>query len=346
MNIRIALVHHDSPTREELKRIVASQAECSMVWSAAGGDEAVRSCRKNAPDLLLLDLALPFIKRRGEAIGSLLLIGEIMKACPCAILLLTDSVENNAARVFEAMGQGALDAVRVYRDATGRMQGAAELVKKINVIRRLLGKADHHSATTETAIAPIRDRLVPLIAIGASTGGPKALSVILKALPADIEAAIVIVQHMDEQFSPGLSRWLNQQCPLQVDIAREGGRPVASTALIASTNDHIVFGEDLALHYIAEPRSYPYRPSVDVFFESLRKNWPRPDMAVLLTGMGRDGGVGMAALRKAGWHTIAQDEKTSVVYGMPAAAIGLGGVDEILPLKDIAQAIMSRLKKK
>jgi len=192
-------------------------------------------------------------------------------------------------------------------------------------------------------------RSIPLGTLSATlTGLIVYIFIVIKlsksALPADPGAAIVIVQHLDEQFSVGLAEWLNGQCALKVVVAREGDRPRRDEALIASTNDHLILGKDLVLHYTGDPRNYPYRPSVDEFFGSLEKHWPRRDAAVLLTGMGRDGGAGMAALRKAGWHTIAQDEKTSVVYGMPAAAVELGGAAEILPLEAIAAAVMKRLK--
>jgi len=331
----VAVAHHDVPTREALKKILMSQAGCRIAWSAADSPEVVRQCRVEKPDLLLLDLAL-------SSSGSLT-IRDVMKTCKCAILLLTDSMESNAAMVFEAMGHGVLDAVKVFREKTGEMQGEKELVKKLSTIGKLIGTPEPQ-VTKDSPTARTRDSLPPLIAIGASTGGPKALSVILSALPADPGAAIVIVQHLDEQFSAGLAEWLSGQCALKVVVAREGDRPRRDAALIASTNDHLILGKDLALHYTGDPRNYPYRPSVDEFFGSLEKHWPRRDAAVLLTGMGRDGGAGMAVLRKAGWHTIAQDEKTSVVYGMPAAAIELGGAAEILPLDAIAPAVMKLLK--
>ena len=120
-------------------------------------------------------------------------------------------------------------------------------------------------------------------------------------------------------------------------------RPRPGFALVAQTNDHLVLGSDGAFHYTEHPRNYPYRPSVNALFESLLKHWERSDVAVLLTGMGRDGGEGLSALFKAGWHTIVQDEKTSVVYGMPAAAVELGGASEILPLDQIAGAIIKKI---
>ena len=184
----------------------------------------------------------------------------------------------------------------------------------------------------------------PLVAIGASTGGPKALADLLSGLPADLGAALVIVQHVDAQFARGLASWLNSQTPLNVDVAREGMKPAANTVLVASTDDHLVLGEDLALHYTPDPRDYPYRPSINAFFLSLVCHWPRRDVAVLLTGMGRDGAEGLASLRQAGWHTIAQDKKTSVVYGMPAAAVELNAAVEILPIGGIATAVRRKIR--
>ncbi|MFA6413256.1 MAG: chemotaxis-specific protein-glutamate methyltransferase CheB, partial [Syntrophales bacterium] len=311
-----------------------------IIWIAADGAEAVRKCQKEKPELLLLDLALPILDGRGTTNG-------IMKLCPCAILLLTDSVEANAAKVFEAMGQGALDAVRVFVEtSTGKLNGEADIMKKLATIGKLIGKVEtrlkvpFEGKTTNPELPP------PLVAIGASTGGPKALSVILAALPKVLGRAVIIVQHVDEQFSRGLAEWLNGQSGLKVVLAVEGERPKIDTVLVASTNDHLILDADLILRYTKEPRDYPYRPSVDVFFESLARHWPRRDMAVLLTGMGRDGASGLTALRKAGWHTIAQDEKTSVVYGMPAAAVEMGGAMDILPLERIAPAIMKHMGRK
>jgi two-component system, chemotaxis family, response regulator WspF len=269
-----------------------------------------------------------------------------MKSCPCAMLLLTDSVEANAARVFDAMRHGALDAVRVALETqTGRLQEEKNIMKKLATMGKLIGSGVTQAKNPVKATAN-PELLPPLVAIGASTGGPKALSVILAALPKALGAAIVIIQHVDEQFSRGLAEWLNSQSDLKVVLAGEGGRPEIDTVLVASTNDHLILRPDLVLHYTREPRDYPYRPSVDVFFESLARYWPRRDMAVLLTGMGRDGAAGLAVLRKAGWQTIAQDEKTSVVYGMPVAAVELGGAAAILPLERIAPAIMKGLGKR
>jgi two-component system response regulator WspF len=183
------------------------------------------------------------------------------------------------------------------------------------------------------------------VAIGSSTGGPKALAAILSTLPPIPGVALVIVQHVDAQFARGLATWLDDQTTLRVEVAREGMRPAADTVLVAGTDDHLVLGKDLALHYTPDPRDYPYRPSVNAFFLSLEHYWPRRDVAILLTGMGKDGAQGLAALRQAGWHTIAQDEKSSVVYGMPAAAAELNAAIEILPIEKIAAAVRRKIRR-
>jgi chemotaxis response regulator CheB len=183
-----------------------------------------------------------------------------------------------------------------------------------------------------------RDRLV---AIGASTGGPHAVSRVLAALPKEFSAAIIIVQHVDERFAVGMADWLSHECPLPVRVALEGERPVAGSALLAKTNDHLVFKTPSRLGYTPEPRNEPYRPSVDVFFESLAECWPGEAVGVLLTGMGRDGAQGLQAMRQKGHHTIAQDQASSAIYGMPKAAAALGAAVEILPLETIASRLIT-----
>ncbi|KAB0641145.1 chemotaxis response regulator protein-glutamate methylesterase, partial [Burkholderia stagnalis] len=176
----------------------------------------------------------------------------------------------------------------------------------------------------------------PLVAIGASAGGPTALATILGSLPADFGASIVIVQHVDQAFAEGMAQWLDGQTPLTVRIAHEGDRPQPSVALLAATNDHLRLARDGTLGYTRDPAETPYRPSVDVFFNSVTEHWPGDVIGVLLTGMGRDGAIGLKAMRMKGYHTIAQDQATSAVYGMPKAAATLGAARAILPLERIA----------
>ena len=165
----------------------------------------------------------------------------------------------------------------------------------------------------------------------------------LSPLPRDLRAAVVVVQHIDAQFAPGLVSWLDGQVALPVRAAEIGQAPQAGAVLIAVSNDHLVLRADGRFAYQAEPLEEPYRPSVDVFFASLVQHWREPGVAVLLTGMGRDGGKGMQALRRAGWHTIAQDEASCAVYGMPKAAVELGGAVEVLPPEAIARSLRQRL---
>jgi len=270
---------------------------------------------------------------------------RIMSATPCAILVVTATVSGNAGKVFEAMGHGALDAVATPAlGADGAVSGGPDLLKKISTVAKLLSKQG--SAPVKTAQPPpphLTNNLPPLAVIGASTGGPKALAAILNQMPQDIQAALVIVQHVDVRFAEGLAEWLGRQSPLRTAVAADGQRLAPGVVHVAGTNDHLVMRPDLTLAYQAEPLDYPYRPSVDAFFHSVAEYWPTPGVAALLTGMGRDGAKGLLALRGKGWRTIAQDAATSVVYGMPKAAAEIGAAASILPLPDIARAIIDNL---
>lgn len=225
---------------------------------------------------------------------------------------------------------------------------AALLLHKIEIIGKLVGKpGERFRVSQDTAIStfprgqgsPGDLQFEPLIILGASTGGPNALAEVLTRLPTTLEAAIIIVQHVDSAFAPGLGQWLSDQAHRQVKLVVEGHRPVAREILLSGTDDHLIMGEDRRLHYSVEPQSVSYRPSVDVFLSSLANNWPRPGVAALMTGMGRDGAAGLLKLRGCNWRTIAQDEASSVVWGMPKAAAEIGAAEEILPLSRIAGAI-------
>ena len=168
---------------------------------------------------------------------------------------------------------------------------------------------------------------------------------VLAEIPATLEVPIIIVQHVDAAFAPGLGQWLSEQAGRRVTLIMEGHHPAAGEVLLSGTDDHLIFGEDRCLHYSPEPSDVSYRPSVDVFFASVARNWPSPGVAALLTGMGRDGAAGLLKLRGQDWRTIAQDESSSVVWGMPKAAAEIGAAEQILPISRVAEAIVRLVPK-
>jgi two-component system, chemotaxis family, response regulator WspF len=264
-----------------------------------------------------------------------------MASTPCPILIVTASVGANSRRVFEAMGHGALDAVDTPGiGSVDRQQTVARLLAKIDTVGRMLDNKRGSPRVEAHQQARRRIGSDRLIAIGASAGGPAALATVLRGLPRDFPAAIVIVQHVDEQFAPGMATWLGQHTALSVKIAAEGDRLAPGTVLLAGTSNHLVCKGANRVGYDAEPTGYSYRPSVDVLFQSISHHWPGEVIGVLLTGMGRDGAVGLRALRNQGHHTIAQDETSSAVYGMPKAAATLHAAVEILPVDRIAPRLM------
>lgn len=339
--MRIAIVSGSGLVIEILRHVVTSQPRHHVAWVASTGADAVKRVAGEKPDLIVMDLFLPGMD------GSQL-TRMIMKEHPCAVLIVTEKIAENSAKVFEAMGSGALDASSTPAIAAdGKVQGAESLLVKIATIEKLIGKERGNGKNQTTTTESLIERAAtPLIAVGSSTGGPKALSELLSRLPEKPGAPVVIVQHLDVQFAGSLADWLSGQTKLKVTLAKSGSRPEGNTVYVAGTNDHLVIGADLAFRYVAEPKECPYRPSVDAFFQSLVRYWPRKGVAVLLTGMGGDGARGLLELRKAGWHTIAQDQKTSVVYGMPKAAAELKAAMEILPIEKIAEAVIKRINAK
>jgi len=335
--MRIAIVNDLSLAVEILRRIVLDSAVHKVAWVARTGQEAVKKCEDDTPDLILMDLFMPDM----DGVEA---TRRIMYVSPCPILVVTATMEDHAGKVFEAMGHGALDAINtpMMGSGEGARKSRDALLKKIAIIEKLRLNSQTTPPKRQTRQAN-QAKVSSLIAMGASTGGPKALADILSRMPANLSAGIVIAQHVDGEFSAGMASWLDEQSPLTVRLAQEGSYPARGTALLAGSNDHLVMTSNLTLAYTREPVETPFRPSVDVLFKSLAAHWPSMGIAVLLTGMGRDGAEGMKMLHRVGWHTIAQDESTSVVYGMPKAARDLGAASEILAIDRIAQAILRRI---
>ncbi|MES2255416.1 MAG: chemotaxis response regulator protein-glutamate methylesterase [Pseudomonadota bacterium] len=318
---------------ETLRRVLTLVPERELVWTAKNGREAIEFCAKRAPDLVLMDLIMP-------EMGGVEATRQIMANTPCAIVIVTSDVKSHSSRVFEAMGHGALDAVNTPALDFGDLSAAAApLLAKIATVERLIrGTGPAHGVVRSRRVSAASRQ--ELVTIGASAGGPAALAVVLGGLPSTFAAPIVVIQHVDERFVSGMADWLGQKCVLPVRLAVEGDHPQPGTVLLAGTGDHLAFKAANRLGYTPVPRDYVYRPSVDVFFQSVSKLWPGRAVGVLLTGMGRDGAVGLKALRAKGHYTIAQDKASSAVYGMPKAAAEVGAAVDVLPLKRIAPKLI------
>lgn len=327
--IRIGIVHDRAESHGLFQELI-EDIGYQLAWTAVNSEQALARCKQDLPELVLVKLSLP------DADG-VDIIRAIMQQSPTTIIAVSQSARNQTAKVFEAMSVGALDAFTEPVDR--KPESISEFKRKIRNVGKL-----HTSATQTTrTVQPHIEKDLPLIAIGASTGGPAALVKVLSKLPEKPNAVIVIIQHMDNQFSAGMARWINDQTPMPVEIARARHTPEAGIAYIAGTDDHLVLDSNGRFKYISEPEDYPYRPSVDVFFNSAVANWPNRMIGVLLTGMGRDGAGGLLSFYNRGMLTIAQDQQSCAVFGMPKAAIALHAAGRVLHIDEIGDAIREAL---
>ncbi len=329
--MRIAVVD-DRPLAAAAVRRVVAAGGYTVAWTAADGEEAVRKCAADRPDLVLMDLVMPGVNG-AEATR------RIMARSPCPVLIVTSTVSGNFGLVYEALGAGAVDAVNTPVLGTdGALAGGDALLAKIAQIAKKSKTGLHPVLPSVVASGPL------LAAVGASTGGPAAVCDLLAELPAGFPGAVLVVNHLGADFLPGLAEWASQRCRLSVRLAMPGEKPTAGVVLLAGRDEHLILKPDGTLAYTPDPADTPYRPNVDVLFQSLAANWPHRGAAALLTGMGRDGAAGLLALKRAGWTTFAQEGATCVVNGMPAAAVNLGAAGRVLPPAGIGRAIAAMVR--
>lgn len=332
--VRLGVACNNSHFRTVIHRIMeGDQNCCKILWTAQSAKETLERCRHKSPDLILMDT---------EMSSSSAIIITLQEELATSVLIVTPSVDNHSTQIFKAIGDGAVDAVCVkeFSDIqTGSL--GLELLKKIKKVKVLI---ESRGIDTDVRFAELKapdGPVPPLIAMGASTGGPKALSTVLTDLPKKFSPALVMVQHLDTQFASEMATWLCRITGHEIRVPKEGERIEGGRVYFIGGDDHAIVGSDLAFHYIRDDH-LPFHPSVDVFFRSLKNHWPKKGTAVLMTGMGRDGAKGLLLLKKNGWYTIAQDEATSVVFGMPGQAIKLGAAKVVLPLEEISAKLKAK----
>ncbi len=335
--MKVAIVNDMPLAIQALQRALTKDPSLQVVWVARSGEEALARCAELRPDVMLMDLIMP-------GIDGVETTRRIMAEMPCAIVIVTGDVQRHTNRIFEAMGHGALDVTAT--PVLGGKEADADASALLRKIRNVGWLISPRTPSRRAAAAPDpgADRPGALVAIGASAGGPAALAKLLHALPTNFSAAVVLVQHVDAAFAAGMATWLATQSTLPVRLAQDGERPQPGIVLLAGTADHLVLDAQRTLRYCAEPRDALYRPSIDVFFDSVARQWHGRAVGVLLTGMGRDGAAGLKCMRERGFRTVAQDEATSAVYGMPKAAAALDAAEKILPLGTIAPFLIEQFK--
>jgi len=342
MKIRV-LVTDDSPTvRARLAELLGADPDFEVVAQAENGKQAIELCRDLRPDVATLDMMMPVL-------SGLAATEYIMAYNPTPILIVSSS--NNRGDVFkscEALAAGAVDILE-KPDGTepdGQWErkfiAAVKMVSRIKVITHPRAKIQPRALPVATA-SPRGNEGGPyrLIAMGASTGGPAAVLQILKGLDPGFPLPILLVLHIGRLFSAGLAEWLDGQSSIRVSTAVDG-EPLPERGkariLLAPPDRHLVIDGN-RLRLTEAPERHSCRPSVDVLFESAARTWQERAVGCLLTGMGKDGAEGLLEMKKAGAWTLAQDEDSSVVYGMPLEAARLGAARQILPLAEVAPTL-------
>lgn len=338
--MKIGIVNDMPVIAEAIRRAVTQGDAHEVIWVAHSGAAAVELCRTRKPDLLLLDLVMP-------GMDGVETTRQIMQNTPCPILLVTASVDSNVGLAFQALGLGALDAVDTPQLLGDNAQLKVDrLLKKIGEIGRIIGAKPTKSspaAASSNASSPSPGASLSspgLVVMGASAGGPAALSAVLSGLPRDFNAAVLVVQHIDAEFVDHLVSWLASKSELPVRLAREGDSLLPGRVLFAGSEGHLVLKARNRVGHVTDLRKMLYCPSVDMLFDSVCAEYSGRAAAVLLTGMGSDGALGLKHMQEKGFYTLAQDQATSSVFGMPKAAAKLKAAQSILPLDQIAPSLV------
>lgn len=341
--IKVLIVDDSALMRQLLTRILGSDEEIRVVGAAGDPYAARDKIRSLEPDVLTLDIEMP-------RMDGLTFLEKLMHGHPMPVVMISSLTERGADTTLRALSLGAIDYVSKPKldVSNGTVEQADEIIGKVKAAARARVRraAARSPAAAEAGAGQYQFAAThKVVAIGASTGGTEALKELLTPLPADFPG-IVIVQHMPEAFTGAFARRLDGLCRLHVQEARDGDRVLPGHALLAPGGHQMAVvrrGAEYGVRVYRGERVNRHLPSVDVLFNSCAQQLGKNALGVLLTGMGNDGAQGLLRMKEAAAHTIAQDESSSVVFGMPREAIRLGGVKDVLPLDRIGPALLEML---
>lgn len=354
--IRVLVVDDSIFMRKSITLMLNESADLTVVGNARSGEEALRKIAELKPDVMTLDIEMP-------GMDGLAVIETVMATNPMPVVVVSSHTEAGAAVTLRALELGAIDFLPKNLGGSYLRITAIrdQLIEKVRVAAQAFGKLrvrlrlDTHEQATPCGVGVDRSKswqtseLSHLVVIGCSTGGPQALQEILPQLPADLPAPVVIGQHMPKYFTKHLAERLNQLSRLEVHEADDQEIVRSGVVFVAPGGYHLTFQQngrqEVQIRVSEEPHALPYRPSIDLMMQSAVQVLGSRVMGVILTGMGHDGLEGMRAIHAAGGFTLAQDEATSVIYGMPKAVADAGCADRIMPLTQIAGEIACTIER-
>ena len=341
--VRVLVVDDSALMRKLIPKILEQDASIEVVGTAMDGHFALKKIEDLSPEVVTLDLEMP-------GLNGIDTLKEIMRRWRLPVIVVSSHSTAGAAITLKALALGAFDFVAKPQDVSARMPAiATELIKKIRAAAQSAGvQTQFLPAETPGVLLPPKLRPVApthIIAIGVSTGGPNALQYLFSKLPVEFSGSILVVQHMPDGFTELFAKRLDETCPIRVKEAQSGDLLVAGRALICPGNRHMKV-KKLPLGNVAllseDAPVNGHRPSVDVLFHSIAEEFGPQAMAVLMTGMGEDGAVGLGEIRAAGGFTVAQSQQTCVVFGMPKAAIERGYVMRIADLQELPSILQAQ----
>lgn len=368
-SIKVLVVDDSAFMRKVLSGILSDDPQIEVVGTARDGQDALVKIEQLKPDVVTLDVEMP----RMDGISAL---REIMATNPLPVVMLSSLTQSGSRATIEALSLGAVDFVskpsgsisldihKVANDLVRKVKMAATACLSASRPKRSFWRtqvgnpssfttSEQKTARMLQSVASLTPRAIDssargeaknLVVIGSSTGGPKALEIVLTSIPADINASLLVVQHMPAGFTRSLAERLNSLCTIVVKEAEENDRLVVGRALVAPGDYHLTIAADRTIRLNKDEPVNFVRPSIDVTMLSAARLFPKTIVGVILTGMGRDGAAGMAAIKQAGGVTLAQDKETSVIYSMPRVVAENGDADYILPVDRIGDAIAKVVK--
>jgi two-component system chemotaxis response regulator CheB len=344
--IKVLIVDDSAVVRQALQSILSSDEQIEVLGTAADPFFAAKKIAKDLPDVITLDIEMP-------RMNGLTFLRKLMAQHPVPVVVISSLTENGTETALKALEYGAVEIVtkpqmhtrEFIEESKIRICDAVKAASKARISRKSINKSSvvEPKLSADAVLLPFHKHSMIkttdiVVAVGASTGGTDALQVLLQAIPPDVPG-IVIVQHMPENFTRSFANRLNEICRINVKEAENGDSVTRGKALIAPGNKHMLLKRSGA-HYYVEIQEGPlvnrHRPSVDVLFRSTAKYAGSNAVGIIMTGMGDDGARGLLEMKEAGAKTIAQDEKSCVVFGMPKEAINMGAALMIIPLEKIA----------